>query len=172
MDAWLDINKGAASGVDKVTAGEYEKNLVENIVDLETRLKEKRYKAKPVRRVYIPKDKNSFRPLGIPALEDKLVQLAAAKILMAIFEQDFLSCSWGYRSGIGALDAVKDISKTHATGKYGYIVDADICGFFDNLDHKWLLEMLKQRVNDKLFISEKNIEEEIQTGIEQVHGMD
>ena len=152
MNAWLDINKGAASGVDKVTAGEYEENLVENIIDLETRLKEKRYKAKLVRRVYIPKGKNKLRPLGIPALEDKLVQLAAAKILMAIFEQDFLSCSWGYRPEIGALDAVKHITKTLMTGKFGYIVDADIKGFFDNLNHDWLVEMLEQRINDRPFI--------------------
>jgi retron-type reverse transcriptase len=86
MDAWLDINKGAASGVDKVTAMEYEENLVENIIDLERRLKEKRYKAKLVKRVYIPKGKNKLRPLGIPVLENKLVQKAAAKILVAIFE--------------------------------------------------------------------------------------
>jgi RNA-directed DNA polymerase len=152
MDAWLDINRGAASGVDKVTAGEYEENLVENIMDLEKRLKEKRYKAKLVRRVYIPKSKTKLRPLGIPALEDKLVQLAAAKILMAIFEQDFLTCSWGYRPEIGALDAVKDITKSLMTGKFGYILDADIRGFFDNINHEWMVEMLEQRINDRAFI--------------------
>jgi group II intron reverse transcriptase/maturase len=152
MDAWLDINRGAASGVDKVTAMEYEENLVENIINLEKRLKEKRYKAKLVRRVYIPKGKTKLRPLGIPALEDKLVQLAAAKILGAIFEQDFLSCSWGYRPEIGALDAVKDITKTLMTGKFGYIVDADITGFFDNINHEWMVEMLELRINDKAFI--------------------
>jgi group II intron reverse transcriptase/maturase len=152
MDAWLDINRGAASGVDKVTAREYEENLVENIMDLEKRLKEKRYKAKLVRRVYIPKSKTKLRPLGIPALEDKLVQLAAAKILMAIFEQDFLTCSWGYRPEIGALDAVKDITKSLMTGKFGYIVDADITGFFDNINHEWMVEMLEQRINDSAFI--------------------
>jgi group II intron reverse transcriptase/maturase len=152
MNAWLDINRGAASGVDKVTAREYEENLVENIMDLEKRLKEKRYKAKLVRRVYIPKSKTKLRPLGIPALEDKLVQLAAAKILMAIFEQDFLTCSWGYRPEIGALDAVKDITKSLMTGKFGYIVDADITGFFDNINHEWMVEMLEQRINDSAFI--------------------
>ena len=152
MDAWLDINRGAASGVDKVTARDYEENLVENIIDLEKRLKEKRYKAKLVRRVYIPKSKTKLRPLGIPALEDKLVQLAAAKILGAIFEQDFLSCSWGYRPEIGALDAVRDITKTLMTGKFGYIVDADITGFFDNINHEWMVEMLELRINDNAFI--------------------
>jgi group II intron reverse transcriptase/maturase len=152
MDAWLDINRGAASGVDKVTAGEYEENLTENIIDLEKRLKEKRYKAKLVRRVYIPKSKTKLRPLGIPALEDKLVQLAAAKILVAIYEQDFLSRSWGYRLDIGALDAVKDITNNLMTGKFGYIVDADITSFFDNINHKWMVEMLEQRISDKAFI--------------------
>jgi RNA-directed DNA polymerase len=152
MDAWLDINKGAASGVDKVTAGEYEKNLEENIIDLEKRLKEKRYKAKLVRRVYIPKSKTKLRPLGIPALEDKLVQLAAAKILMAIFEQDFLTCSWGYRPNRGPGDAVKDITKSLMTGRFSYIVDADIRGFFDNINHEWMVEMLEQRINDRAFI--------------------
>ena len=102
--------------------------------------------------MYIPKGKTKLRPLGIPALEDKLVQLAAAKILGAIFEQDFLSCSWGYRPEIGALDAVKDISKTLMTGKFGYIVDADITGFFDNINHEWMVEMLELRINDKAFI--------------------
>jgi len=152
MDAWLDINRSAASGVDKITTKEYEKNLVENIIDLEKRLKEKRYKAKLVRRVYIPKEKGKFRPLGIPALEDKLVQLAAAKILMTIFEQDFLSCSYGYRPKIGALDAVKDITKSLMTGKFGYIVEADIKGFFDNLNHDWLVKMIELRINDNAFI--------------------
>jgi RNA-directed DNA polymerase len=152
MDAWLDINRGAASGVDKVTAGEYEENLEENIIELEKRLKEKRYKAKLVRRVYIPKSKTKLRPLGIPALEDKLVQLAAAKILGAIYEQDFLSCSWGYRPEIGALDAVKDITKSLMTGKFSYIVDADITGFYDNINHEWMVKMLELRINDNAFI--------------------
>ena len=152
MDAWLDINREAASGIDKVTAEEYEKNLEENIIDLEKRLKEKRYKAKLVRRVYIPKSKTKLRPLGIPALEDKLVQLAAAKILMAIFEQDFLTCSWGYRPNRGPGDAVKDITKSLMTGRFSYIVDADIRGFFDNINHEWMVEMLEQRINDRAFI--------------------
>jgi group II intron reverse transcriptase/maturase len=152
MDAWLDINKGAASGIDKVTAREYEENLVENIIDLEKRLKEKRYKAKLVRRVYIPKGKNKLRPLGIPVLEDKLVQMAAAKILVAIYEQDFLSSSWGYRPEIGPVDAVKDVTKSLMTGKFGYIVDADITGFFDNIVHEWMERMLEQRIADRSFI--------------------
>lgn len=152
MDAWLSINKGAASGVDKVTADEYGKNLVTNLIELEKRLKEKRYRAKLVRRVYIPKSKDKFRPLGIPALEDKLVQTAVAKIISAIFEQDFLKCSYGYRPVRGALDGVKNITNTLMTGRYNYIVDADIKGFFDNLHHEWMVKMLEERINDKALI--------------------
>ena len=163
MDAWLDLNKGAASGVDKVTSKEYQENLVENIIDLEKRLKEKRYKAKLVRRVYIPKGKDKLRPLGIPALEDKLVQMAAAKILTAIYEQDFLSCSYGYRPRIGALDGVRDITVKLLKGKFNYIVDADITGFFDNVHHEWMVEMLELRINDKAFI--KLIKKWLKAGI-------
>lgn len=151
--AWSEINKNAASGVDRVTARGYEENLVDNIKDLVLRLKEKRYKAKLVRRVYIPKSDGRQRPLGIPALEDKLVQSAAAKILGAIYEQDFLTCSFGYRPGVGPLDAVKDITETLYFGKYSYIVEADIKGFYDNIDHDWMMRMLEQRINDRAFVN-------------------
>ena len=151
--AWSEINKNAASGVDRVTAVEYEKNLIDNIRDLILRLKEKRYKAKLVRRVYIPKSDGRQRPLGIPALEEKLVQSAAARILNAIYEQDFLSCSFGYRPKVGPLDAVKDITDTLFWGKYTYIVEADIKGFYDNIDHDWMIRMLEQRINDRAFLN-------------------
>ena len=97
LDCWGDLNKKAASGVDEVTAQAYEQDLIANILDLAERLKTKRYRTKLVRRCYIPKDNGGERPLGIPALEDKLVQLACAKILGAIYEHDFLSVSYGYR---------------------------------------------------------------------------
>jgi RNA-directed DNA polymerase len=151
--AWSEINKNAASGVDRVTAAEYEESLIENIRDLVGRLKEKRYRAKLVRRVYIPKADGRQRPLAIPALEEKLVQSAAAKILNAIYEQDFLPCSFGYRPKLGPLDAVKDITDTLFWGKYTYIVEADIKGFYDNIDHDWMIRMLEQRINDKAFLN-------------------
>ena len=151
--AWSEINKNAASGVDRVTAVEYEENLIDNIRDLVLRLKEKRYKAKLVRRVYIPKSDGRQRPLGIPALEEKLVQSAATRILNAIYEQDFLSCSFGYRPKVGPLDAVKDITDTLFWGKYTYIVEADIKGFYDNIDHDWMIRMLEQRINDRAFLN-------------------
>jgi RNA-directed DNA polymerase len=127
---WDDLNKTAASGVDHVTAEEYAVNLQANIEALAQRLKTQRYRAKLVRRCYIPKANGTERPLGIPALEDKLVQLACAKLLTAIYEQDFLECSCGYRPGRGALDAVRDLTFDLQYGRYGYLVEADIQGFF------------------------------------------
>ncbi len=152
LHCWWDLNKDAASGVDGVTAAEYEQDLHANLQALEERLRTKRYRAQQVRRVYIPKDKGKERPLGIPALEDKLVQQACAKVLTAIYEQDFLDCSYGYRPKRGALDAVKDMTFDLQYGVYGYVVEADIQGFFDHLDHDGLLEMLARRIDDRAFL--------------------
>jgi RNA-directed DNA polymerase len=128
---WGDLNQDVASGVDGVTAAEYAQDLHANLQALAERLKTKRYRAQRVRRVYIPKDKGTERPLGIPTLEDKLVQLACAKLLVAIYEQDFLACSYGYRPERGALDAVRELTFDLQYGVYGYVVEADIHGFFD-----------------------------------------
>ena len=149
---WNGLNKKAASGVDAVTAQAYEQELYANIIDLEKRLKTKRYRARLVRRCYIPKASGGERPLGIPALEDKLVQLACARIMNAIYEQDFLDLSYGYRPGRSAKDAVKDLGFNFQYGKFGYVVEADIKGFFDAMDHDWLLEMLKLRIDDRAFL--------------------
>jgi group II intron reverse transcriptase/maturase len=152
LHCWHDLNKDAASGVDEMTAREYAKDLHANIEALAGRLKAKRYHAKLVRRVWIPKENGKQRPIGIPALEDKLVQLACAKLLGAIYEQDFLACSYGYRPGRGAGDAVRELTFDLQYGVYGYIVEADVRGFFDHLDHDWLLEMLAQRIDDGAFV--------------------
>jgi retron-type reverse transcriptase len=119
LTAWTRINKDAASGVDKVTADDYQVNLLGNIHDLAQRLKEKTYKAKLVRRTYIPKDNGTERPLGIPALEDKIVQRAVTMVLNAIYEQDFLDVSYGYRAGRGANDAVADLTFQVQFGRFG-----------------------------------------------------
>jgi len=148
---WSFLNKNAASGVDKVNAKEYEVNLNTNVEKLIERVKGKRYKAKLVRRQYIPKANGKLRPLGIPAIEDKLLQTGVKVILEAIYEQDFLPCSYGYRPNRSAMDAIKDISKTLTQGRYNFIVEADIKGFFDNIDHNILLDMLSLRVDDKVF---------------------
>ena len=145
---FYQLRKDAASGVDGVTFQEYEGALESNLTGLVERLKNKGYHAKLVRRQYIPKENGKMRPLGIPALEDKLVQMAAAEILMAIFEADFQPCSYGYRPNRGAKDAVRDLTEALHQGRYEFVVEADIKGFFDHIEHDWMLQMLAQRISD------------------------
>lgn len=128
---WQDLNKDAASGVDGDTAQSYREDLEANLRNLAERLKRKTYRAKLVRRCYIPKENAKERPLGIPALEDKLVQLACAKLLTAIFEQDFIAGSYGYRPERSARDAISELTFNVQFGTFGHIVEADIKGFFD-----------------------------------------
>lgn len=152
MDCWRDIRKDAASGVDDVSAEQYEENLEENVRDLVERLKRKSYRARLVKRAYIPKGDGKKRPLGVPVIEDKLLQLGVKRILAAIYVQDFLPCSYGYRPGIGALDAVKDLMDRLQFGRYSFIVEADIKSYFDNVDHDWMTRMLEERVDDGPFV--------------------
>jgi RNA-directed DNA polymerase len=152
LDSWRYIRQDAAYGVDQVSAEEYEENLEENIGQLVERLKRKSYRAKLVRRQYIPKGEGKFRPLGIPATEDKLLQVAVKRILEAIYEQDFLRCSYGYRPNVGALHAVDKLTVKLQFGQYNFIVEADIKGYFDNMDHERLVEMLEERIDDRALI--------------------
>jgi len=151
-DSWRLLRKDAALGVDQVSAAEYEANLEENIHQLVERLKRKSYRARLVRRQYIPKGDGRMRPLGIPATEDKLLQLAVKRLLEAIYEQDFLSCSYGYRPGVGALEAVDRLTVQLQFGGYHHVVEADIKGFFDNLSHEWLMRMLEVRIDDQAIL--------------------
>jgi len=151
--AYSQLNKKAAVGVDKVSHREYGLNLKENLENLNERLKNKTYKAKLIRRHYIPKSPGKMRPLGIPAIEDKIVQYAAAKILENIYEADFIESSYGYRPRRGAKDAVDEASKLGMFGGFNFVVEADIKGFFDNIDHDWLLKMIAHRVDDKAFVA-------------------
>jgi RNA-directed DNA polymerase len=141
---WRDIRKDAASGVDHVSAQAYEQHLDANIHDLVERLKQKRYRAKLVRRQYIPKGDGPQRPLGIPAVEDKLLQLAVAHLLEAIYEQDFLRCSYGYRPHVGALEAVDTLTIKLQFGRYAWVVEADIKKYLDNIDHALLWRALRK----------------------------
>jgi len=152
LDSWRSLRKDAALGVDRVSAAEYEANLAENIRQLVERLKRKCYRARLVRRHYIPKGNGGMRPLGIPATEDKLLQLAVKRLLEAIYEQDFLSCSYGYRPKVGARTAVDQLRVKLQFGGYHHLVEADIKGFFDNLSHEWLMRMLAERIDDEPFL--------------------
>ena len=152
LQCWSSLNKDASSGVDGTTWHEYGQHLHSNVRALVERLKAKKYRAKLVLRRYIPKDRNKLRPLGIPVIEDKLVQAACAQILMVIYEQDFLPTSYGYRPKQGAQDAVRDLTFDLQFGCYGYVVEADIQGFFGNMDHDWLLRMLEERIDDRAFL--------------------
>ena len=152
LACWRLINKRAASGVDRQDARAYEENLRENVEGLAEAVKGGWYRAKLVLGKYIPKPNGKMRPLGIPAIADKLLQLGVAKILGEIYEQDFLGCSYGYRPGVGILDAVRDISAALRTGPFHYVVEADIRGFFDRIDHAIMIELLEKRIDDEPFL--------------------
>src|SRR5258707_4569129 len=147
-EPFYQSRKEAAPGVDGVTFEEYEKNLDENLRSLVQRLRNKSYRARLVRRKYIPKGNGKLRPLGIPALEDKLVQCAVTQILLAIYEADFLPCSYAYRPQRGPHDAVRELTDELHWGKHNFVVEADIKGFFDHLQHDKLLDMLARRIGD------------------------
>lgn len=149
---FYQLQRSAAPGIDRITFADYEVNLDANIQGLVKRLKEKRYHAKLVRRKYIPKGNYKFRPLGIPALEDKLLQMAVARVLEAIFDADFLECSWGYRSGRGPQEASNELAFRLRYGRYGWVVEADIRDFFGNISHSWMERMLEERIDDRAFL--------------------
>ncbi|MEW6709546.1 MAG: group II intron reverse transcriptase/maturase [Candidatus Riflebacteria bacterium] len=146
---FYELKKNAAPGVDKVDWDTYETNLEENLRNLNASLRTGSYHARPIRRKYIPKGNGKQRPLGILCLEDKIVQRAVATILDAIYEQDFLDCSYGYRPKRCAKGASEDLARKLQFGPYGWVVEADIRGFFDAMDHDWLIRMLEQRIGDR-----------------------
>jgi group II intron reverse transcriptase/maturase len=149
---WQYVNKKAVPGVDKFTAQEYEKNLLTHVTDLVERLKRKAYRAKLVLRKWIPKSKDKKRPLGLPVIEDKLLQTCVAKILEAIFDSDFFSFSYGYRQHHSPREAALALREKIQIGRFRYLVEADIKGFFNNIDHNWMMRMLEQRINDHAFL--------------------
>jgi group II intron reverse transcriptase/maturase len=151
-ECFFHLRKAAAPGVDGVTVEEYAKNLDENLRSLVQRLKDKSYRAGLVRRKYIPKGEGKMRPLGIPTLEDKLVQYAVAQILSAIYEANFFPWSYGYREGRSAHDAIRDLTDTLFRGQFEFVVEADIKGFFDHIQHHWLVRMLAERIDDEAML--------------------
>jgi group II intron reverse transcriptase/maturase len=148
LRAYNGIRKDAAVGVDGVTKEQYGQGLEHNLQDLHERLKSKRYRHQPIRRVHIPKDKGKTRPIGISVFEDKLVQDAVRQVLEAVYEQDFLDCSYGFRPGRGAHDAIRALDRVVHRGDVKWIVEADIQDFFGSVDRTALMEMLRIRVAD------------------------
>jgi RNA-directed DNA polymerase len=148
-ETWGQINRKGAGGVDGQTMKEYEKKLDININSLHRRLRSGAYRAAPVRRVEIPKDNGKVRALGIPTVEDRLVQRAVARVLMSIYEQDFLDCSYGFRPKRKAHDALRSLRSSLIGGKIMHVYEADIRSYFDHINHKWLMKMLEQRISDR-----------------------
>ena len=147
------IKAKKATGIDGVTKEKYEESLDENLTNLVDRMKRQAYKPQEVRRVYIPKDgSKEKRGLGIPAYEDKLVQRIMAKILTAIYEEKFLDMSYGFRPMKSCHDAIKRLGRIIEKKKVSYIVDMDIKGFFDNVNHEWMIKFLEHDIQDKNFI--------------------
>jgi RNA-directed DNA polymerase len=142
------LGRNKASGVDGISWKEYGENLEENLKGLVTRLKAKQYRPQPARRVYIPKDEKSKRPLGIPVQEDKIVGKGLSRILESIYEADFLECSHGFRPNRGCHTALKAIDTTLLNKPINHVIEADIKGFFDNVSHKRMMEFLGRRIND------------------------
>lgn len=142
------LKRGAAAGVDGETVATYEQGLSEKLQDLCDRVHRGRYRPEPVRRVYIPKPDGGLRPLGIPALEDKIVQGAVAEVLSAIYEVDFVGFSYGFRPGRSPHRALRALHTALMTQYVNWVLDADIRRFFDSVDHEWLLRMVAHRVAD------------------------
>lgn len=147
-ECFRELKRNKASGVDGVTVEEYEVNLEGNLKGLVGRLKAKRYRPKPVRRVYIPKPKGGKRPLGIPVVEDRIVQMGLKKMLEPIFEVDFLDVSYGFRPGRNGHQAIEVLDQTVMRRPVNWIVDMDIEKFFDRVDHKWMMKFLEVRIAD------------------------
>ena len=145
---FYSLKRKAAPGVDGVTWQEYEHGVEDRLVDLHGRVHRGAYRAQPSRRVYIEKADGRQRPLGVAALEDKIVQQAVATILNQIYEEDFLGFSYGFRPGRSQHDALDALSYALLKKKVNYVLDADIRGFFDNLDHRWLIKFVEHRVAD------------------------
>ena len=138
----------ASAGVDGITVADYEQNLEANLQDLCARVHTGRYRPQPVRRVYIPKADGGRRPLGVPTLEDKIVQGAVAEVLSAIYEVDFLGFSYGFRPGRNPHQALSSLHTAIMSQRVNWVLDADIRSFFDSVDHEWLLRMLAHRIAD------------------------
>lgn len=152
MAAHYEQSRNKASGVDKVTKDTYSEHLIDNVINVIKRMKSFKYVPQPVLRTYIPKANGKKRPLGIPAYEDKLVQKVMADILNEVYEPRFLDCSYGFRPDRRAHDVVKEINRCVMFKHVNFVLEADIKGFFDNIDQKWLMTFLAHDIADKNFL--------------------
>ena len=151
-DCYYNLARNKAVGIDSVSWQEYEQNLDNNLKSLVEKLKRKSFRPLPARRVYIPKGNGQLRPLGISTIENKIVESGIRHILQSIYESDFLECSHGFRPNRNTHQALKEIDTIIMTKPVGYIVEADIKGFFDNVNHDMLIEFLEIRVKDRSLI--------------------
>jgi group II intron reverse transcriptase/maturase len=164
-DSFYALKRGASPGVDGVTWRQYEEHLEDQIVDLHRRIHNGTYRAQPSRRVYIPKADGRERPLGIAALEDKIVQQAVVTVLNMIYEEDFLGFSYGFRPQRGAHDALDALWICLMDRKVNWVLDADIQGFFDTINHEWLLKILEHRIADRRIL--RLIQKWLQAGVSE-----
>jgi RNA-directed DNA polymerase len=151
-DAFRWLKRDAAPGVDGLTWGEYEQDLESRLVDLHERVHRGAYRALPSRRKFIPKSDGQERPLGVAALEDKIVQRAVVEVLNAIYEEDFLGFSYGFRPGRSPHQALDALAFGLVRTKVNHILDCDIRSFFDSLSHEWLIRFVEHRVADPRII--------------------
>ena len=151
-EAFFELAQNAAPGVDRLTWKDYEADLERNIEDLHDRVQRGAYRALPSRRVYIPKPDGRQRPLAVAALEDKIVQRAVVALLNAIYEEDFLGFSYGFRPGRGTHDALDALCVGIHSKKVSFILDADIRSFFDEISQQWLIRFLEHRIGDRRII--------------------
>src|SRR5450756_1452727 len=148
-DSFFALKRQAAPGVDGVTWQEYETGLEDRLIDLHSRVHRGAYRAQPSLRAYIPKPDGRQRPLGIAALEDKIVQRAMVEVLNAIYETDFLGYSYGFRPGRGQHDALDALAVGIESQAVNWILDADIKGFFDSISHEWMMRFVEHRIGDR-----------------------
>src|SRR6202795_2088225 len=146
LDSFYLLKKEAAPGVDRVTWGEYEQGVEDRIAELHDRVHRGAYRAQPSRRVYIPKPDGRRRPLGIAALEDKVVQQAVVTVLNQIYEGDFAGFSYGFRPGRSPPQALDALTVGIQRKRVNWVLDADIRGFFDNMSHEWTMKFVEHRV--------------------------
>jgi len=161
--AYLALKREAAPGIDGETWTQYGRDLEDNLQDLSDRLRRGAYRAKPVRRVYIPKPDGRQRPIGVPALEDKIVQRAATEVLGAVYDADFLGFSYGFRPRRGAHNALDALSVGMSRRRVNWVLDADIRGFFDAIDHGWLVKFIEHRIADQRVV--RHVQKWLKAGV-------